>query len=262
MVSVAELLLRAHQEAWNPWTMRFERDAADWAEKLGEVQRKYLEDLLYSQLYGEYEVLEGVARLSRLVGEEEVRLFLLTHARDNTVHADLFERYLRDVARARVDWRAMEERLPGPYVKLISRAPRALLRRLEAGFERGVLGELLVLYYLLADGILYNTSYVGLQETVWRRGWLEGLQRAYEIISRDEKRQTLFGALYLKALADEDPTVMEVVKRAMSRYGEDVIATIGHFAPLIESFGLALDRFIEASRDVIREELEILGLRW
>ncbi|MER3601939.1 MAG: hypothetical protein C4339_04380 [Nitrososphaerota archaeon] len=262
MNAIRGLLRRAHEEAWDPWSLAFEGDREQWRERLSEVQRGYLRDLLYSQLYGEYEVLEGVTRLARLSREEDVRLFLLTHARDNAVHADVFERYLHDVAGSGpLRPEELKLKLPKAYVALIAEEPRRLLSRLEASYNEAELAELLAIYYLLADGILYNTSYEGLRQTVWARGWLQELRRAYELISRDEKRQTLFGAHYMKRLASASQDALAAIEGALSNYSGHVIATIGHFSPLIESFGLTLQHFIDVSREVVAEELQILGLR-
>ncbi|HLI46189.1 MAG TPA: ribonucleotide-diphosphate reductase subunit beta, partial [Geobacterales bacterium] len=96
MKEIEELIVRGWNEAWNPLSIDFKEDVEDW-KKFSKEQRKYLGDLFNHQLFGEYEVLLGVTRLAMITKDEEARFFLQTHARDNTVHSNIFERFLKSV---------------------------------------------------------------------------------------------------------------------------------------------------------------------
>ncbi len=257
MDEIRNLWVRALNEAWNPLSISFEEDAEDW-KSLSELQRKYLADLFFHQLFGEYEVLINVSRLAFISKDLDVRFFLLTHARDNTVHANIFERFLISVGESIMDFRG---RISNPYLELGSKKPGELLKELESSFDEKKLAQFLTIYYLALDGILYNTSYIALEELLFSRGLFKNLYTAYKKINVDEKRQTLFGAYYIKHLSLSNREILDTVRQTLNECTPLVLSVIGYFAPLAESFNRKIEEFAALSQGVIDEELTIIGIK-
>ncbi len=257
MNEIRNLWIRALNEAWNPLSISFEEDAEDW-KSLSELQRKYLADLFFHQLFGEYEVLINVSRLAFISKDLDVRFFLLTHARDNTVHANIFERFLTSVGEDMVDFR---RRISDPYLELSYKKPRELIRELEITFDEKKLAQFLTIYYLALDGILYNTSYIALEELLFSKGLFKNLYNAYRKVNVDEKRQTLFAAHYIKHLSKSNKEILDIVRQTLNECAPLVLSVIGYFAPLAESFNRKIEEFASLSQGVIDEELAIIGIK-
>jgi ribonucleotide reductase beta subunit family protein with ferritin-like domain len=257
MKEIENLWKRALNESWNPLDINFDEDVKDW-KVLSEIQRKYLTDLFYYQIFGEYEVLIGVSRLAKLIKDKDARFFLLTHARDNTVHANVFERFLLTVGE---DPKVKRERISDSYFDLIYLKPRKLLEELEKEWDVNKLASFLTLYYFAADGILYNVSYLSLEQILFSRNILKKLHEAYKKINVDEKRQTMFAAYYIKYLSERNKEIVETVKNTLNEATPLILSVIGYFAPLAESFGRQIEEFASLIEGVIDEELKIIGLK-
>jgi Ribonucleotide reductase, beta subunit len=257
MKEIENLWKRALNESWNPMDINFEEDYKDW-EKLNNIQRKYLADLFYHQLFGEYEVLIGVSRLARLIKDNNARFFLLTHARDNTVHVNIFERFLSTMGESP---EIKRERISDQYFELIYVMPRKLIDELEKTWDENKLASFMTLYYFAADGILYNVSYIALEQILFSKNLFKNLYEAYKRINVDEKRQTMFAAYYIKKISEKNKEIVETVKNTLNEVTPLILSVIGYFAPLAESFGRQIDEFASLTQGVIDEELRIIGLR-
>jgi len=256
MKEIEELTKRGWYESWNPLNIDFKEDVEDW-EKFNEIQKKYLGDLFNHQLFGEYEVLLGVTRLATIIKDDVAKFFLLTHARDNTVHANIFERFLKSVREPYLG----KDRLSKDYYELVFNRPRKLLDDLEKKYDEKKLASFLTMYYLVTDGILYNTSYIALEQLVFSRGLLKNLAKAYNMINIDEKRQTMFAAYYIKKLSSMNNEILEVVKNTLNECTPLVLGTIGYFDELARSFGRNIEEFANLSQGVIDNELKVIGLK-
>lgn len=258
MKEIENLWKRALNETWNPEHIDIEADKSDW-NNLNQDQRKYLADLFFHQLMGEYEVLIGVSRLATIIKEKDARFFLLTHARDNTVHANIFERVLiiagEDTA---IDFKT---RVSESYYELVYSKPRKLLNDLEKKMNEKKLASFLTMYYLATDGILYNTSFIALEQMLFSAGKFKNLYEAYKKINVDEKRQTIFAAYYIKYLSEKNEEIKEVVKETLNECTTSVLSTIGYFSSLAQSFGRNIEDFASLSQGVIEEELKIIGIK-
>jgi|BEDMetMinimDraft_2_1075160.scaffolds.fasta_scaffold00135_11 Ribonucleotide reductase, beta subunit len=258
MKEIEELWKRALEEAWNPYKINIEKDAEDWV-KFNDEQKKYLADLFFHQLLGEYEVLTGVSILINFIKEKDARLFLQTHARDNTVHANIFERFLLCVGEK--DFTNLKERVSRSYYELVYIKPRALLNELEKYYDEEKIVKFMTLYYLATDGILYNTSYIALDQLIFSNKLLKNLNEAYKKINIDEKRQTMFAAYYIKYLSEQNKELVNVVRDTLNDSTQLIISTIGYFSNLAESFGRSIDEFASLAQGVIDDELKVIGLK-
>lgn len=184
--------------------------------------------------------LIGVSRLAKLIKDKDARFFLLTHARDNTVHSNVFERFLLTVGE---DPEVKRERISDSYFDLIYVKPRKLLEELEKEWDVNKLASFLTLYYFAADGILYNVSYLSLEQILFSRNILKKLHEAYKKINVDEKRQTMFAAYYIKYLSERNKEIVETVKNTLNEVTPLILSVIGYFAPLAESFGRQIEEF-------------------
>lgn len=257
MNEIEKLWKRALDETWNPEHINIEADQKDW-NSLSQDQRKYLADLFFHQLMGEYEVLIGVSRLATIIKEKDARFFLLTHARDNTVHANIFERVLHTAGEdTSIDFKA---RVSDSYFELVYTKPRKLLKELEKKFNEKKLASFLTMYYLATDGILYNTSFIALEQLIFSAGKFNNLYQAYKKINIDEKRQTLFAAHYIKYLSNQNEEIKEVVRDTLNDCTSLILSTIGYFSNLAQSFGRTIEEFASLSQGVIEEELRIIGI--
>jgi ribonucleotide reductase beta subunit family protein with ferritin-like domain len=256
MNEIEILWKRGWNEAWNPLSIDFEEDVKDW-NKFNGIQKKYLGDLFNHQLFGEYEVLLGVARLIYVIKDEDARFFLATHIRDNTVHANIFERFLKAVKEPYLG----ERRLSESYYELVYKRPRKILEELEEKYDENKIASFLAMYYLATDGILYNTSYIALNELIFSRNLLKNLAKAYSIINVDEKRQTMFAAYYIKRLANKNKEIIKTVEETLNECSPLILSTIGYFDELAKSFGRNIEEFASLSQGVIDEELKIIGLK-
>lgn len=260
MSEITELWNRGFKEFWNPLEINFKEDVKDWRE-FSEDQRKYLTDLIYHQLFGEYEVMIGVARLSIIIEDFNARMFLLTHVRDNTVHSNIFERFLKEVGENKISKEKFANRTSKSYFELAYVKPRKILEDLEKGMDLEKLASFMSLYYLALDGILYNTSFIALDQLIFSRGKLRGLGEAYKRINIDEKRQTMFCAYFLRDLSKENPNIIKAIEETLEEASPLILSTIYYFSSLAESFGRNIDEFAKISQGVIDEELSIIGLR-
>jgi len=260
MDEIENLWKRALNEAWNPLIIDFKKDIKDWF-SFNDLQRKYLVDLFCHQILGEYEVLIGVSRLAKIINDKDARFFLLTHARDNTVHANIFERFLIEIGEEKVLQEGITERVSKPYYELLYVRPRNILEEIERKFDLKKLVSFMTYYYFAADGILYNISFIALEQLIFSKGLLGSLYEAYKRINVDEKRQTLFCAYYIKKLSEKNKEVVSVVNETLNEVTPLIISVIGYFAPLSESFGRNIEDFAGLIEEVINDELKIIGLK-
>ncbi|MCB1056074.1 MAG: R2-like ligand-binding oxidase [Acidobacteria bacterium] len=232
---------------WDPRAIDFSRDADDWR-RLDDGQREVLLHLTTLFQAGEESVTLDLLPLIQVIAEEgrlEEEMYLTSFLWEEAKHVELFRRFLDEVAGGPGD---LSRFFSDSYHTIFGEELPTALGRLRHDPSPVAQAEASVTYNMIVEGVLAETGYHAYGEMLKRNGLMPGMQRAVDLLRRDESRHMAYGVYLLSRLVAEhgDP-VWEAIE---GRLGELLAPAVGiiHeiFARYDEMpFGLELDAFVE-----------------
>ena len=102
LLTYAELYLLWERQQWQTQELDFSRDREDWHERIDDEERFQRMYGLSSFFIGEQKVAEELGPIMRAAPTEDQKIFLCTQIADEARHVRFFERFYREVGRARV----------------------------------------------------------------------------------------------------------------------------------------------------------------
>ncbi len=203
---------KANRLSWNPSSIDFTRDAADWA-RLGDGGREFFTTAATLFMSGEESVVHDLLPLLQVMAREgrlEEELYLTTFLLEEGKHTDFFSRFLDAVQVERGDLaRYRSDAHHTFFDDEVNRSMGRLLRRpTPAAQVRAV-----VTYCLIAEGVVAETGYRMLLSTLERKDLLPGLRQGVLFIKRDESRHVAYGLHVLSRLVHANPSLWKGVER-------------------------------------------------
>jgi ribonucleoside-diphosphate reductase beta chain len=250
------------QGTWDPGEIDLRKDREDWPHLTG-PERDLLVRLAVLFRGGERVVGTNLLPLMSVIASEgriEEEAYLTSLLWEEAKHAELFDRFLSELAGTGADhasfetaaWRRMfGELLPADMQALRTDAtPRAQVRAA-------------VTCHFVAEGILAETGYHAFHLILERRGILPGMQRAIQYIRRDESRHLAWGQYLIGRLVAEHGDL--IWKLAESRLAEllepslDVVREV--FAAYdMMPFDLAIETLTDFAMTAFRSRLSKLEI--
>lgn len=232
---------------WDPRSIDFTRDAEDWR-ALDDGQREVLLHLTTLFQAGEESVTLDLLPLIMVIAEEgrlEEEMYLTSFLWEEAKHVELFRRFLDEVAGAPGD---LSRFFSDSYHTIFGEELPAALGRLRHDPSPVAQAEASVTYNMIVEGVLAETGYHAYGEMLRRNGLMPGMQRAVELLRRDESRHMAYGVYLLSRLvAEHGDSVWEAIER---RLGELLGPAVGVIHEIFSRypampFGLELDAFVD-----------------
>lgn len=243
---------------WNPSSIDFTQDAADWA-RLGDRERDLLLRLSAQFQAGEESVAYDLLPFLQYMADAqriEDELFLTSYLWEEAKHVEGFDRFLREVTGTDG---SVEHYFTDAYKTLFLDELPASLHRLRNEPSEEALTDACVTYQMIVEGVLAETGYEAYASTLEAQGILPGMQTLVRQVQRDESRHVAYGVYLLSSLVAEHgdaawsqietrmntllPLVLEHVQATLSVYNGDV------------PFGITADQFVSYAASQFQKRL-------
>jgi ribonucleoside-diphosphate reductase beta chain len=230
---------------WDPDDIDFARDREDWARMAGD-ERDLILRLCADLAGGEESVTLDLLPLMLALaceGRVEEEMFLAAFLWEEAKHLDFFCRFFEEVAHGAGDL----TRFHSPsYRRLFhEELPRAMRTLLD---DRSPLAQALaaVNYNMIVEGVLAETGYHAMFETLAQRDLLPGLRQGIGLIKRDESRHLAYGVFLISRLVAAHPEIWPQVEQGMNELVELPLAIVQEIFAEYETmpFGVELDDFL------------------
>ncbi len=208
---------------WNPSEISLEQDARDWP-TLAEDERDLVLRLLALFQAGEEAVTIDLLPLIGAIaadGRLEEELFLTSFLWEEAKHTDLFSRVLADVMQETGDLSRFHT---DNFRALIYDALPAAMQRLRHDTSPDALAHASLTYNMIVEGVLAETGYHTLEQTLTSRNLMPGLCNGIRLLKQDESRHIAYGLFLLSRLLAETPTLWQAIEDAMN---EQVMLALG-----------------------------------
>jgi ribonucleoside-diphosphate reductase beta chain len=200
---------------WDPATIDFSRDAADWAQ-MSAADRMMVAMSARGFMVGEEAVTLDIVPLLRCMsdlGRLEDTMYLAMFAMEEAKHTEMFRRWfdavgldpasLDDLVRA--EQAALGERRVGIFDGVLS----AVMRRLDTDHSPQAMLDATLVYNQLVEGVLAIGGYQRWEEIFARLGRLPGLEAGLKLTQRDERRHIAYGTYLGRRLLAENPELWD-----------------------------------------------------
>jgi ribonucleoside-diphosphate reductase beta chain len=200
---------------WDPRDIDLTQDRRDW-ERL-EAQQKDLVLRLTSQFQaGEEAVVLDLLPLMAVVAAEgrlEEQIYLTSFLWEEAKHVEMFRRFLDEVAQYPGDLSHYQ----GPcYRQMFYDDLPAVLGALRTDSSPVAQARASVTYNLIVEGVLAETGYHTYYQMLRANGLMPGMQKAVDLLKRDESRHLAYGVFLLSRLvAVHGEPVWEVIRERM-----------------------------------------------
>ena len=218
---------KAKQYFWDPATIDFSEDAAQWS-VLPEEAQLAVSGLARGFMVGEEGVTLDIVPLLMAVADEgrlEEAIYLTSFTFEEAKHVDFFRRWFTAVGcdifemERRADERMVEQGLEPPdrqrtngmFERELPRAMRRLLtdRSPEAFLDASVT------YNQFVEGCLANAGYKVWGELFEQLGVLPGLREGLSWIRKDESRHITYGTYLARRILAANPELIGVARERM-----------------------------------------------
>lgn len=235
---------KAKALSWDPAAFGLEQDKADWAGFSDEERDAALRACALF-LGGEEAVAGDLApllvRLRKEPGQEAACAFLASQLWEEAKHAELFDRWITEVAGAPDLAPYASEPHAGLFEK---RLPDALDRLLTDPSDEALV-RAVATYHVLIEGTLAEAGYHGFYTCFKQNDVLPGLVAGIEHVQRDEARHIAFGIDLLRERFARDPALSEILEEEAEATFDLVVGILAdYFAPYggaENPFGLRAD---------------------
>ena len=232
---------------WDPASIDFARDAADWA-KLADDERDLLLRLTAQFQGGEESVTLDLLPMLMLMGEEgriEEEMFLTSYLWEEAKHVEGFDRFLRMVVQVEGD---LEHYFTSSYRRIFfDELPRSM-NALKTDHSPETVAQAAVTYQMIVEGTLAETGYHAYYTVLENRGILPGMQTFIRNVQRDESRHVGYGVYLLSRLvAEHGDNIWDVIDERMQELimvaVQHIQETLGAYDPV--PFGITPDDFVD-----------------
>jgi ribonucleoside-diphosphate reductase beta chain len=237
---------KAKKLTWDPRDVDLEQDRRDWA-AMSHDERSGALRACRMFLGGEEAVASDLAPLlialrKRDAGQDR-QFFLVSQLWDEARHAELFARWIEEVAGGDDDSghgdahrQLFEEVLPQTLDALLTDdSDEALVRAVTT-------------YHVIIEGTLAETGYNGFYRSRKDNDVLPGLVQGIELVQRDEARHVAFGIDLLRETFVSSPEARAVMDETAAGQFPLVMGILGdYFEPYgdVNPFGLTMESMLE-----------------
>ena len=212
-----------HFGIWNPSTIDFTQDKADW-QKLTDAERDILLRLTALFQAGEEAVTLDLLPLIMVIASEgrlEEEMFLTTFLYDEAKHTDFFRRFLDEVAGATHD---LSHYHSANYHAVFAEALPTALQRLLTDRSAEAQAIASATYNMIVEGILAETGYHAYFTVLEANNILPGQQMGIGYLKQDESRHIAYGVYLLSRLLAVQPDLWDTIENTMNML---LIPTLG-----------------------------------
>lgn len=250
---------RGRELAWDPNTVDFTQDKADWPD-LSPAEQEFLISEVFGFLVGERGVAHDLAPLQQALRKEKGRMeeemYLTQQMYEESNHVEFFERWLAEVLPGPLgDTVPYPRGEPSPFFKSI--LPDAMRRVAENPTPETQL-QAAVIYHQVIEGVLAEVGYQIFYDSLDNRGIMPGLRQGVRFIQQDESRHIAFGTYLAQRIINENPALDTVFDDAMAGIRDravngsaDYIALFAEEAP----FGLTEEKFRKMGADLFERRI-------
>ena len=201
---------------WDPQDIRLDLDRVDWPKRTPDEQESTL--TLISLFHaGEEAVTHDLSplllALRREGGHLEEEIFLTAQLFEESRHFEFFDRWIDEVHGPGFE---DAQRLGPSYCELFFRDLPAALDRLLVDPSAAAQAEAVVIYHMIVEGVLAETGYHSVFDSLQDQQVLPGLAEGMGYIKRDEARHIAFGVYLLQRLVQADGRIWDVVQAKMN----------------------------------------------
>ena len=246
---------------WDPQTLDFTRDAADWA-SFNDTERDFLLRTLTLFQAGEEGVTTDLLPLIMAVADEgriEEEIYLTSFLWEEAKHVEFFRRWLDEIALAPDD---LERYLTPSYRKLFLEELPTSLRALKIDRSAEAQIRASVTYNMVIEGVLAETGYHGFRQALEANQKLSGLLDGIRLISRDESRHIRYGVFLLDRLINESADGWDVMNRRMNELLGPAMAVVSEFWESYDDanapFGQRMETYLEYAASQFDKRMKVL----
>jgi ribonucleoside-diphosphate reductase beta chain len=244
---------------WNPSTLDFTQDKADWA-GLSAQERDLLLRLAALFQAGEEAVTLDLLPLIGAIASEgriEEELFLTSFLWEEAKHTDFFRRFLDEVAETSSD---LSHYHSPSYRALIYETLPTVMNRLHATPSPLNLAEASLTYNMIVEGVLAETGYQAFFSMLERHNLLPGVRQGIRLLKQDESRHIAYGVFLLSRLIASDDAIWEHIEGRMNELIMHALGVIDEAfaAYTVVPFGLVLEDFTGYALNQFQKRLDRL----
>ena len=248
------------QGTWDPASIDFSNDAADW-NACSDAEQDLLLRLTAQFEAGEESVTRDLLPLLQYMsrhGRIEDEMFLTAYLWEEAKHVEGFHRFLDEVVQTDAD---LESYLTTPYRTLFTEQLPEAMDGLAADTPKA-LAYACTTYQIIVEGMLAETGYEAYYTVLSEHDRCPGLQTLVTNIQRDEARHVAYGLHLLADLVEHhEATVWPVIESTLSDglalVMEHIHATLAPYsAPY--PFGVTPDMFVEMGMKQFEKRLNVL----
>jgi len=245
------LYQKAKKLAWDPATIDYSREKADW-ESREPGMRRLVARLATTFMIGEEAVTLDIVPLLRAISDEgriEESLFLTTFLGDEAKHAEFFRTWFDTIGDdmdleallADSQRRVFDEELPRAMGRLENdRSPEAFL-------------DASLTYNHFVEGVLAMTGYYTWDRMFAMQDIFPGMRAGLEMVQRDERRHLAYGTYLCRRIVAEHPETWTFVEKRMGELRELGLA-------FVDDIGAAIfDEFKANAGEVDAAQFEALA---
>jgi ribonucleoside-diphosphate reductase beta chain len=242
---------------WDPRDIDLTQDRRDW-QGLTAPQQDLLLRLTSQFQAGEEAVTLDLLPLIGIVASEgrlEEELYLTSFLWEEAKHVETFRRFLDEVACCHTDL----SHFHGPcYRQLFYEELPAALGQLRHDASPLAQARASVTYNLIVEGVLAETGYHTYYQTLRANNLMPGMQRAVDLLKRDEARHLAYGVFLLSRLvAVHGEPVWEAIRERMQELVQLALGLINETfsAYDVVPFGLKVEDFLQFAMGQFEQRL-------
>lgn len=242
---------------WNPSTLDFTQDKADWA-RMREDERDLVLRLTALFQAGEEAVTLDLLPLIQVIAHEgriEEEMFLTTFLWEEAKHTDFFSRFLTDVADVHHD---LTHYHTESYRALLYEALPRAMGRLREDASPAAQAEASLTYNMIVEGVLAETGYHAFFSALERNDLLPGTRNGIRLLKQDESRHIAYGVYLLSRLIAEDDSLWGLIEERMNELVLHAMGVIDEAFSCYEvvPFGLSHDEFLNYAMGQFQKRLD------
>jgi ribonucleoside-diphosphate reductase beta chain len=231
---------------WNPSDIDLSLDVRDWV-SFSDDQRDLILRLTSMFQAGEEAVTLDLLPLVLVIAREgrlEEEMYLATFLWEESKHTDFFRRFLDEVAQAGPD---LSRYHSASYRTIFYEALPEAMSCLLTDPSPAAQARAVVVYNMVAEGVLAETGYHGYVSALERNHFMPGQCRGIQLVKQDETRHIAYGVYLLSRLLAEDGSLWEVIEKSMNDLLPLAMGVIGEtFSPYDPMpFDLDLNEFTD-----------------
>ena len=232
--------------AWDPHTVDFLKDRADWA-ALTEDEQGFLIAQIIGFLIGERSVTHDLAPLQQALRQErgrmEEEMYLTQQLFEEATHVEFFQRWMDEVLPGTPERISVPPDKGRYFSELLPEAMGAL--RDDQSPEAQMRAT--VTYHQLVEGVLAEVGYEIFYSCLDTRAIMPGLRQGL--------RNIAFGTYLAQRLISETPSLAEVFDAEMEKLHEETVETARDFFYRFDNkapFGLTPERFVNLAETLFQ----------